>query len=183
MKGHAALALALVAALAGCRAPPDHAAAAPVDPASPLESAAREANLVSDPATTPPTGLFERVHAAGRDSLCFTPVEGEEGAYSFGLTASFGSTLACEGRGRAEHDGAAITLRFADADCTIRADYDGQRVQLPGQVPAGCTTLCDPRGSLSGVGVQRVGWTVEDAKTALSRRDVIRHRPLQPLCN
>jgi hypothetical protein len=146
--------------LCGCRESPAETATI-VDSANPLEAAARDANLVADPATTLPTGLFERHHAVGSDSLCFVP-EGDE-RYRFALVARFGETLTCEGSGSARHEGSRVSLAFSGGGCTIDAEYDGNNVRLPGTVPSGCSAYCGPRASLSGVAVERVGWTREDA--------------------
>lgn len=176
--------LFIVAGLCGCRPPPEQTASprpARVDGGNPLEQAARDANLVVDPATTAPTGLFERSHSAGHDGLCFTPSEGD-GHYRFGLSASFGSAIVCEGGGTARHNGNVIHLDFDRADCAIDADYDGNLVRMPGRVPDGCAQLCDDRGLLSGVAVERTGWTRGDALRLKSRRDAIADRPPTALC-
>jgi hypothetical protein len=142
------LALALLIPLAACRAGEEPAAPEVIDADNPLESAAREANLVVDPDATPPTGLFERIHTSGTDSFCAVP-DGDD--YRFGLIASFGTTLTCEGRGSAVHEGETLALDFDDADCSFTARYDGQSVAMPGTVPDGCSALCGPRALMSGV--------------------------------
>ena len=163
------LALALMAMLTGC-GQPDAAAPARIDADNPLEAAALEANLVVDPGTTPPTGLYEHVHTSGTDSFCASP-DGGGNNYRFGLIASFGTTLTCEGRGTARHDGEELALDFDDADCSFVARYDGQSVTMPGVVPDGCSSLCGPRASMSGVSIERTGWEAADARRLPSRRD------------
>jgi len=137
-------------------------AVAPAEPANPLEAAAREANLVAD-AASDPTGLYERQHAAGVDGVCLVRAGADPTQMRFGMIARFGPTLHCQGRGEAVHQGASIRFNFAAADCTFEARYDGNSVQLPGRVPAGCAALCGPRASFSGVAVERTGWTARDA--------------------
>lgn len=154
-----ALIFGMAMLLVGCR--DTDAEPSPIDADNPLEVAARDANLVADAATTPPIGLFERRHAAGSDSLCLIP-DGD--AYRFAITASFGTTLSCEGGGAARHDGNRLSFDFDGAECAFVADYDGNAVRLPGTVPAGCSALCGPRASLSGVAVDRVGWDEADAR-------------------
>lgn len=150
---------AIMMLLAGCR---DAATVAPViDESNPIEAAARDANLVADARATAPTGMFERRHAVGTDSICFLP---DGGDYRFALRASFGTTLTCDGTGSARHDGDRIALEFADGDCAFTAIYDGNAVRLPGTVPAGCSNYCGPRASMSGVAVERVGWSEADAR-------------------
>lgn len=137
--------------LAACRDTAD----APTDPDHPLEVAAREANVVADAGATPPVGQYERIHAAGRDSLCVT---GRDGEYRFAMVASFGTTLTCEGEGALTQDGEQLRLAFDGGRCTIDASYDGDRVSLAGVVPESCSALCGPRASFSGVAVDRVSW-------------------------
>jgi hypothetical protein len=148
--------------------------AAAVDPGNPLEVAARQANLVVDADSIPPTGLFERRHAGGVDTLCVTP-DGRD--YRFGVTASFGPTLICEGHGTARQHGETLTLRFSGVDCIAEARYDGGHVRIDGRIPSGCAALCGPRASLSGTGFDRVGNAIADARTARSRRN-----PAASLC-
>ena len=139
--------------LAACRGAVEGEPA--TDPDHPLEVAAREANVVADAKATVPVGQFERIHAAGRDSLC---VNGRAGSYRFAVVASFGTTLTCEGEGRLEHEGERLRLVFDDEGCAIDASYDGDRVSLSGTVPEACSALCGPRASFSGVAVDRVSW-------------------------
>ncbi len=164
--------LAVLAAglcLAACR---EEAAAPKIDRGNPLEAAAEQAHLVDDPNSTSPTGLFERRHAVGTDGLCMLPVseDADETSFRFGMVASFGATLICEGHGAAEHRGASIHFAFDQADCAFDAVYDGRSVRMPGSVPAGCAALCGERASFSGVGVSRVGWTAQDARQLIARR-------------
>jgi hypothetical protein len=139
--------------LAACRGAVEGEPA--TDPDHPLEVAAREANVVADAKATVPVGQFERIHAAGRDSLC---VNGPEGDYRFAMVASFGTTLRCEGEGRLDHDGERLRFAFDDGGCAIDASYDGDRVSLSGTVAEACSALCGPRASFSGVAVDRVSW-------------------------
>ena len=163
--------LAACLLLPGCREPV--AEATPIDSSNPIEQAAREANLVEDPESSPPTGLYERRHASGRDAICMAATDDDD-AFKFGIIASFGTSLMCQGAGTAVQDGDSLTLRFDDADCRIDAVYDGRSIRLAGAVPASCAALCGPRASLSGVGVSRVGWSDADALTLVSRREVDR---------
>jgi hypothetical protein len=148
----------------------------PIDSANPIELAAREANLVEDPNDSPPIGLYERRHNSGRDALCIVPAG--VGAYRFGLIASFGSELMCQGRGSLTQDGTKLTFKFIDAQCEVEAVYDGRSVRMPGAVPAGCAEICGPRASISGVAISRVGWTQDEAMTLHSRLESDRGQPL-----
>ena len=162
-------------ATTGCR---DQARKAVPSQENPLEAAAQEANLVVDPLTTPPTGLFERRHAAGLDAICMVP--DEDDAYRFGMVVSFGTNLTCQGGGTAVQDGENLTLSFRDAECTVKASYDGQSIHIEGRVAEGCSALCGPRASMSGVGVQRVGWNEADARLLEAR--VVQGRPTPRMC-
>ena len=155
------LALVAIAALLLCGCRDDVTIAPVIDESNPIEAAARDANLVADAGSTAPTGLFERRHAAGSDSICFLP-DGDD--YRFALRASFGTTLTCEGSGSARHDGDQIGFDFAGGGCAFTATYDGNMVRLPGTVPEGCSAYCGPRASMSGVAVERVGWSEADAR-------------------
>ena len=121
------LVVALSIALAACRAGEEEPSTPEIiDSGNPLENAARDANLVVDPDFTPPTGLYERIHTSGTDSFCAVPDGDGDHAYRFGLIASFGTTLTCEGKGRAIHAGETLTIDFDGADCSFAARYDGQ---------------------------------------------------------
>ena len=171
MKQLLGLGLALLIPLAACRAGEEPAVPETIDADNPLESAARAANLVVDPDATPLTGLYERIHTSGTDSFCALPDGDDDEHYRFGLIASFGTTLTCEGQGSAVHNGETLALDFDDADCAFTARYDGQSVAMPGTVPEGCSALCGPRALMSGVSIARTGWEDADARRLLSRKD------------
>lgn len=175
MKG-AVVILALL--LAGCdgRAP----GAAAIDSSNPLDVAARDANLIVDPDTTAPMGLYERQGAAGTDGLCVSG-EGDDDL-RFGVVMHFGPTLICEGRGDAVHDGGHLSLDFDNADCAIDLAYDGRSLRFPGSVPDGCKALCGARASMAGGSMARTAWSNGDAMLLRSRRDVLHRRPARALC-
>lgn len=172
MKRRAGLAMVGALLLLSCR---EQTAAPDVDPDNPLEVAARQANLVVDATSVPPTGLFERRHTSGVDTFCIVP-DGRD--FRFGVTASFGTTPFCEGQGTARQHGEALTLRFNGVDCVAEARYDGGHVRIDGRIPAGCAALCSERASLSGVSFDRAGTSAVDARSARSRRN-----PRAPLCS
>ncbi len=164
--------------LMGCRAEPVDQL--PINADNPLDIAASEANLIVDPNTVPPVGLYQRSHVAGTDGLCVADAGSDN--LRFGIVMHFGPTLVCEGSGTAQHDGTTLTLAFTGADCKIDADYDGQSVRIPGVVPAGCAALCGERASMSGGAMLRVGWADADATRLRSRRDVLNARAPRQLC-
>jgi|CXWL01.1.fsa_nt_gi hypothetical protein len=164
--------------LAGCDGRPPDAAA--IDSGNPLDVAARDANLIVDPDTTAPMGLYEQLGAAGTDGLC---VSGEgDGDLRFGVVMHFGPTLVCEGQGEVTHDGAHLSLRFDNADCAIELAYDGRSLRFPGSVPDGCKAVCGARASMAGGSMARTGWSNDDAQRLFSRRDALHQRAPRPLC-
>ena len=160
-----AMALLLAAAAGGCRDAQEGRPTLSEDSA--LDVAASDANLIDDPGTTSPVGLYQHSGVAGTDGIC---VSGKPGELRFGLVMHFGATLFCEGRGTAEHDGARLRLTFAGTDCAVDAVYDGRAIRIPGRVPEGCAKLCGPRASISGGAMERTGWAARDALRLRSRR-------------
>ncbi len=123
-------------------------------PPSALEQAAIDSGVVADVARISPIGLYTRRHEAGRDTLCVVP-DGPT-RFRFGAQAIFGSDEQCRGKGTARRAGDKLILRFPATDCTIVAQYDGDRLALPGVVDLKCAALCDGRGSFEGVAFPRV---------------------------
>lgn len=137
-------------------------------PTSALEQAARDSGLVADVARVPPTGLFQQRHEAGRNSLCVRP--GGDGRYRFGVEAVFGAQEGCRGTGTARRAGDKLILRFSVSNqCTIVANYEGDRIAMPGVVDVACANLCDAGGSFEGVSFPRVAVDEQAAKTAHDR--------------
>ncbi|MCP1471393.1 hypothetical protein J3E64_003100 [Sphingobium sp. OAS761] len=163
--------------LAACQRPqdPDDGGAVSHDPpASGLERAAIASGAIPDASRISPVGLFQRRHEAGRDALCIIPTQG--GQFGFGLEAVFGEQPNCRGHGVARRAGDKLILSFRGGDrCIIVAQYDGDRIALPGVVDMACADLCDGRGSLEGVSFPRIAG---DAASALRARD----RDGDPLC-
>lgn len=159
--------IAALLLLAACQ----REAAAPTAPApeglssgSGLERAAIESGVIADVARVSPTGLYRRRHEAGSDAMCVMPAGG--GAFRFGAQVVFGADERCTGRGTAKRAGDKLILSFADADhCIIVAQYDGDRVAIPGAVDMKCNALCNGRGTMEGVSFPRVA-----AEAAIARR-------------
>lgn len=167
----------LCLALAACQPPGatgEGGSNAPVRAATGLERAAIESGVIADTARTSPIGLYQRSHEAGRDSLCIMP--GANGGFRFGMEALFGEEPSCRGRGAARRAGDKLVLSFkGGARCIVVAQYDGDRVALPGVVDMACARLCEGRGSLEGVSFPRVA---SDAAAALR----VRARDGETLC-
>lgn len=153
------LALSLVLCLSGCDIPAASNEQASFEEApassSPLEQAALKSGAIMDIAKVSPVGLFQRRHEAGRDALCVMPGEGKR--FRFGVEAIFGTEEYCRGEGTARRAGDKLILDFSGrSDCIIVAQYDGDRIAMPGVVDVKCASLCNGRGSLEGVSFPRV---------------------------
>lgn len=161
------LSVCLLLLLSACEAPP----VAPEEQAtvvqSGLERAAIESGVIADPVSISPVGLFQRRHEAGIDKLCVRPGTGRQ--FRFGVEAVFGAGEHCRGTGLARRAGDKLILRFLGApQCIVVAQYDGDRVAMPGVVDLNCARLCGGRGSLEGVSLPRLS---SDAASALAARD------------
>jgi hypothetical protein len=166
-------AVLLILSLAACkRSEPSPQAAAPSTdrpaPPSALERAALEAGVIPDAAKLSPIGLYQRRHEAGRDSLCLVP--GKDRRYRFALEAIFGTEQHCQGEGTARRVGTdKLILHFSGRpQCIVVAQYDGDRIALPGVLDINCAALCSDRGSLEGVAFPRLS---NDLHEALAVRD------------
>ena len=162
--------------LAACQRGDAPAAPAPENLSSGvgLERAAIESGVVADIGQISPVGLYVRHHEAGSDALCVMPDGGD--SFRFGLQALFGAQEGCFGRGTMRRAGDKLVLRFAGRDrCIIVAQYDGDRVALPGVVDMKCNALCDGRGTMEGVSFPRIS---SEASAALRARDA----QGEPLC-
>lgn len=167
------LILPLLCAASACQRPAPVRAGADdmVDspPASGLERAAIETGVVADASRMSPIGLFARRHEAGRDALCLIPDGAKPKHFAFGLETVFGSEEYCRGHGVARRAGDKLVLQFSGrTQCIIVADYEGDRVAMPGVADVKCADLCEGRGSLEGVSFPRLA---SDASSALAAKD------------
>lgn len=144
--------------LAGCQrsdTPPAPIPENDMAPVSGLERAALATGVIADVSQVSPVGVFQRRHEAGRDRLCI--VADRAGDYRFGMEAIFGADEHCRGKGTARRAGDKLILHFSGGSrCLIVAQYDGDRVALPGVVDMKCDALCSGRGSLEGVALPRI---------------------------
>ncbi|WP_336964255.1 hypothetical protein [Sphingobium aquiterrae] len=165
--------LPMLAALAACgggdaAAPGDHGT--PPPQASALERAAIASGAIADPRAISPVGLYQRPHEAGRDLLCLIPGPAQK-PYRFGMEAVFGTEQSCRGEGTARRAGDKLILHFSGrSGCIVVADYEGDRIALPGVVDMACDALCSGRGSLAGVSLPRIGNDPRAAAVATDRR-------------
>lgn len=167
----AALVVALV--LCGCQS---EAVSAPDNPAiAGLERAAIETGVVADATKMAPVGLFQRRSDTGRDSLCIVP--GEANAYRFGLEVQLGASEYCRGSGTARRTSDKLILNFTEgARCIAVAQYDGDRVVMPGVMDMKCADMCAEKGSIEGVDLPRLASGANSARAALDRSNA-------PLCS
>lgn len=151
--------------LAGCgdRTPDDSSRGSP-KPASALEQAALDAGVVVDASSVSPVGLYRKRHESGRDSLCVVPAK--DGKLGFGLEAMYGRSIRCTGSGTLRSSGDKLIMNFARSACIIVAEYDGERIALPGAVDRECEKLCNARASLEGVSFPRVSRSAAVARDA-----------------
>lgn len=126
-----------------------------VDEAPDLERAAIESGAIPDMAGIDPKGLYQRRHEGGTDTICLIPDGKKE--YRFGAAAFSGGNSRCAGRGRAKRAGQLLIMRFdKPSRCIIIAQYQGDRLAMPGVVDIECDKLCAERASFAGVAVPRV---------------------------
>lgn len=150
-------------------------AAAPTPQASALEAAAVEAGLIPDISRLDLAGSFERSSDLGTDKFC--AVGTRENGYQIGVLAVFGPDSKCEGQGEAQIDGETIRIALnSEKSCRFTARFDGVSLQLPGSLPAECSSYCSDRGALSGVSFSRVG-EGDGAARATQGRDIARLCP------
>lgn len=159
--------LALLLLLGACQRAQAPAAPAPdsVSSGTGLERAALESGVIADASRISPVGLYQRRHEAGSDALCVIPSDGEN--FRFGAQVMFGAEERCIGRGTAKRAGDKLILHFERASgCIVVAQYDGDRVAMPGVVDMKCNRLCDGRGTMEGVSFPRVATEASAARRA-----------------
>lgn len=153
------LLVAMLLILATCNRPPPGSNG---EADNPLEAAARERGLVHEEAAAL-TGVFERRHDLGRDSLCVVP-EGPAN-WRFSLSASYGPGMSCQASGTIKAEGDSWRFDFAGADgCSALLREKEDELQLPGSLPTACDSLCPSRASLSGLRLPRASWSEGDAR-------------------
>lgn len=166
---HFMLILAALAVSCDKTAPPSANASAPDAPpaVSALEQVAMHAGVLADTGASP-IGLYRSRHEAGQDSLCI--VKSDDGIMRFGLEAAFGEHSECHGAGSLRRSGDRLILNFDRSACLMVADYEGDRVALPGALDVECDRLCSERGTLEGVAFPRVSRDEGVAHDARSRK-------------
>ncbi|MGN6279396.1 MAG: hypothetical protein ACTHM8_11830 [Sphingomonas sp.] len=122
-----------------------------------LEAAAIEAGIIDDPANTDPTGLYQR----DRDRICVVP---SARAFHIGLYVDYGDTYYCSGQGEATRAGETLHVDLASAPgCSFDAEFEGDRIVVPGRLPDACQKACSPRASLAGLSAERMSDSPSEA--------------------
>lgn len=147
-----ALPLAWLALLAGCSETQAGGDSAVV---TPLDAAAIEAGVITDPDRLDLAGSFSDTGGTGSDAFCASG--NRDAGYKVGVLVTFGASSQCEGRGDAALSGEQVRIdltRNGDGDtmngCSFAARFDGNALSLPGSLPGGCAAACSDRGSLAG---------------------------------
>lgn len=154
-RGGISLGVLVLAILPGCQSkqPIPQASATPTS----LEAAAIEAGIVADPANTDPTGLYTR----DRDRICVVP---SATAFRIGIYVDYGDTYYCSGQGEATRAGETLHVELANAPgCNFDAQFEGDRIVVPGRLPDSCQKACSPRASLAGLSVERMSDSPSEA--------------------
>ena len=131
-------------------------------PPQDLEKAAIERGLVRNPGDTEIAGLYAR----DTDRICIVP--GSIG-YKIGAFVDYGDGITCSGTGTASRVGETLHIELGgDDSCGFDAKFDGDKITLPGALPAGCEKFCTRRASYAGLEVTRLS---ESPAEAAAMRD------------
>lgn len=113
-----------------------------------LDEQAIARGLLPDPEGRALAGRFETRSDLGVDKFCAV---GDDGRFNIGMLAVFGPDSKCEAQGRAEFKDGKVRITLSGKEsCAFDAEFDGIQLRFPGKVPAGCTSYCSPRASMSG---------------------------------
>lgn len=156
--------------LASCGSPGAGNKGGDDDPAGArLEKAAIAAGLVIDPESTSLQGSWAR----DDDRMCIVPGE-EAGADRIGILLDYGPGNGCSAAGsvrRRRSGDLAVTL----GSCRFDAQFDGERIVFPADLPEPCAALCTGRATLAAMSVERLSASVAEART-------LRAADQAPLC-
>jgi hypothetical protein len=156
--------------LSSCGKPPGSgesvtpsAAQAPNDTGNALDALAAESGVIGETYSEDVAGSYGRAYEGGDDRLCLAANGGSGEGYRLGVEIRIGQEEYCRGRGSARRSGDTVILTLAEGRCIITAQYEGDRLVLPGAVDRACAALCSERGSLAGVTFPRI--SSDDAMT------------------
>jgi hypothetical protein len=151
------LATALPLVLAACSHGGSNPSATPSGAGATLEAAAVATGVIADPNSTDVTGLY----ALDTERLCLVPAQK---AFRIGISIDYGDGQHCSAAGMATHDGETLHIALAGAPgCRFDARFGGDRVALPGDLPAACDAVCTGRASLEGMAVPRLSDSLSEA--------------------
>jgi hypothetical protein len=148
----ATLALALVLTACGSQPQP-----ANDTPGARLEAAAVRAGLVSDPATASLAGSWAR----DTDRVCVVAAPG--GKFRIGALIDYGEGQGCAASGTAQRRGDLVAVTFGA--CRFTAQFEGDRIVFPAEVPGACDRLCKGRASLAALSVDHLSTSASEAET------------------
>jgi hypothetical protein len=148
----ATLALALVLTACGSQPQP-----ANDTPGARLEAAAVRAGLVSDPATASLAGSWAR----DTDRVCVVAAPGD--TFRIGALIDYGEGQGCAASGTAQRRGDRVAVTFGA--CRFTAQFEGDRIVFPAEVPGACDRLCKGRASLAALTVDHLSASASEAET------------------
>lgn len=130
-------------------------------PGARLEQAARAAGIVADPARASLIGSWARE----TDRVCAVPAEGTRPGREvrLGVLIDYGEGQGCAASGIARQSGGKVAVAFGA--CRFDAQFDGDRLSFPAELPSACDALCTGRATLSAVSVERLSSSVSEAET------------------
>lgn len=145
--------------LAGCSGPTNAVDKSPTAAIPELETAAIAAGVIPDPVGVDLTGLYAR----DTDRVCIVPARQ---GFAIGIFVDYGDQQLCSAAGTATKLGETLTVTLAGAPgCAFDARFEGDRVVLPGALPAACAKLCSGRASMTALDVRQLSDSVSEAQT------------------
>ena len=121
-----------------------------------LEAAAVAAGLVVDPAARSPVGSWARE----TDRACVVP--GQGGDLRLGVLIDYGAGQGCAASGTMRRQGTRLDVSLPD--CRFQAQFDGERIVFPAELPRACERLCTGRASLAALSVEQLSGSVAEAR-------------------
>lgn len=113
-----------------------------------LDEQAIAAGIMPDHEDLKFAGRYEARSDLGADKFC--AVSNNSGRFIIGFLADFGPDSKCEGRGIAVVEGEKVRITLSgEEDCAFDADFDGNELRFPEQMPKGCHNYCSDHATLS----------------------------------
>jgi hypothetical protein len=137
-------------------------------PGAALEAAAVAEGLIADPARASVAGSWAR----DSDRVCV--VGPERGEQRIGAVVDYGDGVGCGAGGTVRRNGDRLKVALGP-DCRFDAQFDGERIVFPSEMPDACEAFCTGRASLAALTVERLSDSASEAETLRDRRG-------KPLC-